>query len=160
MLRLKMRKKSLVLADSSKWYLRPRLSRHANHPHLYCANQKWAQNSEQFAVTIQYFGPCGGTHLWKQWKSGAHASPPSHAIAHSTRTKRSIYLLIMYLFIYLFHAETFILWNSCIFGITTVGMWSACLALSMNAFLWKKLLFNFYNSFKSSLKSPRPNSHL
>lgn len=97
-----MRKKSLVLADSSKWYLRPRLSRHANHPHLYCANQKWAQNSEQFAVTIQYFGPCGGTHLWKQWKSGAHASPPSLAIAHSTRTKRSIYLLIMYVFIYLF----------------------------------------------------------
>lgn len=156
MLRLKMRKKSLVLADSSKWFSRPPLSRHANHPHLYCVN-KWAQKSEQFAVTIQYFGSCGDTHLWKQWCS-CSTSFSFYCIHHKDKKE---YLSFYGLFISFFYAETFVLYYSCIFGIlTTVGMRSVCLALSMNAFLWKEFLFNFYAFFKSLLKSPRPNSHL
>lgn len=152
-----MRKKSLVLADSLKWYLRPPLSRQANHPHLYCVNQKWGQKSDQFAVTIQYFGPCGDTHLWKQWCS-CSTSFSFNCIQHKDKKE---YLSSYNLFIYLFYAEVFVLYNSCIFGIiTTVGMWSICLALSMNAFLWKEFLFNFYAFFKSPLKSHKPNSHL
>lgn len=119
-----------------KMILRPPLSRHANHPHLYCVGQKWGQESELFSVTIQYFGPCPVlTNTWEY--NDARAPPPSLPLAYSTRTKTNIYLLIIYFFLLCrdIHTVQFLyFWHS-------YNCWHVDCLFSMNALLWKEFLF-------------------